>query len=595
MLWIVRLMLPVALLMLAGALAAQEPAPAPTQAPPPAQAPSPGPTPPPRDLDPVVLTATKLETPASQLGASVTVVPGDDVQKYHYESVEDILRTVPGVEIRRSGSYGKVSNISIRGANANQVQVLVDGVRVKSPTTGQADLSDLSPDLIERIEVIRGPQSTLYGADAIGGVVNIITKRGSGPFGGSVEQAVGNYDTLHSRFSFGGAYKIVDYAFSFSHLESGGQFRNDDADVKAINARIGVTLPGSTTVSFILRYNKSDTGLPITPVFPPPQPIVPIIDPNQKQQSETLLMTLQGTTHPVPWWESRARISLYQNEVGFQDAPFPGVPFEPFIRSQIDVERRELEWVNAFLLGSWSTSSVGVGYRREEGNDAGVFEAAREVPSVFFEEQLRFFDRLFLTGGVRYEHDNVFGGATTGHGSAAFVIKETATRLHGSAGTGFRAPTFDDLFFPQFGNPTLQPERSRSYDVGVDQKLWRGRIRLGLTYFHNDFHNLITCCFVIPTAPFGGPINVGSARSAGIEFTGEMDLLPNLVGSVNYTYTDSKDLQTRRWLPREPQHRWNFGLTWEPIPRLSLFTQVHVVTQQWEPLGEVYNSGYTRV
>src|SRR5215470_9720813 len=106
MLWIVRLMLPVALLMLAGALAAQEPAPAPTQAPPPAQAPSPASAPPPRDLDPVVLTATKLETPASQLGASVTVVPGDDVQKYHYESVEDILRTVPGVEIRRSGSYG---------------------------------------------------------------------------------------------------------------------------------------------------------------------------------------------------------------------------------------------------------------------------------------------------------------------------------------------------------------------------------------------------------------------------------------------------------------------------------------------------------
>jgi vitamin B12 transporter len=134
-----------------------------------------------------------------------------------------------------------------------------------------------------------------------------------------------------------------------------------------------------------------------------------------------------------------------------------------------------------------------------------------------------------------------------------------------------------------------------SYDAGVDQKLWEGRIRLGLTYFHNEFKNLITCCVPIPTAPFGGPVNVGSARSAGVEFTSEMDVLPNLVASLNYTYTDTKNLQTKRWLPREPQHRWNIGLTWEPIRRLSLWTQVHVVTQQWETFGEVYNSGYTRV
>jgi outer membrane cobalamin receptor len=169
MLWTVRLFLPLALALYARLVAAQEP--------------------PPRDLDPVVITATKYETRAEQLGASVTVVPGDDVQRYHYETVEDVLRTVPGVEVRRAGSIGKLSNISIRGANANQVQVLVDGVRVKSPTTGQADLSDISPDLIERIEVIRGPQSTLYGADAIGGVVNIITKKGTGgPFSATIER-----------------------------------------------------------------------------------------------------------------------------------------------------------------------------------------------------------------------------------------------------------------------------------------------------------------------------------------------------------------------------------------------------------------------
>src|SRR5262245_43407048 len=206
MFWIVRLFvplgLPLALALCAGLVAAQEP--------------------PPRDLDPVVVTATKLETRAEQLGATVTVIPGDDVPRYHYETVEDVLRTVPGVEIRRSGSIGKTSSISIRGANPNQVQVLVDGVRVKSPTTGQADLSDISPDLIERIEVIRGPQSTLYGADAIGGVVNFITKKGKGPFSATVEQQIGNYDTYITRANALGVSGPFDYALGVFHLESNG-------------------------------------------------------------------------------------------------------------------------------------------------------------------------------------------------------------------------------------------------------------------------------------------------------------------------------------------------------------------------------------
>src|SRR6267142_4440489 len=223
MLWIVRPLLLLVLLIPAGMLTAQEL--------------------PPRDLDPVVITATKLETRAEQLGASVTVVPGDDVQRYHYETVEDVLRTVPGVEVRRLGGYGKLSTISIRGANPNQVQVLVDGVRVKSPTSGQADLSDISPELIDRIEVIRGAQSTLYGADAMGGVINIITKKGKGPISATVEGAAGNYDTLLGRASTSGAYKLLDYALSVSHLESNGQFRNDDSEKMAFNVRLGLTLP----------------------------------------------------------------------------------------------------------------------------------------------------------------------------------------------------------------------------------------------------------------------------------------------------------------------------------------------------------------
>jgi vitamin B12 transporter len=548
-----------------------------------------------KTVDPVVVTATTVPTPATQLGVALSVITENDFKTYHYATVDEAMRNVPGVDIRRSGSLGKTSSISIRGANSNQVQVLVDGVRVKSPTLGQVDLSDLSPDLIDRIEIIRGAQSTLYGADAMGGVVNIITKKGTGPFQASVQQEAGNYDTLQSRVQASGTWKIFDYSFSASHLESNGQFQNDGSNVNALNGRLGVSLPLDSSLSFIIRYNKSDTGVPVKGVFPGPQPIDPIINPNAKQQSETTIMLLEAKTRPVTWWESTARVSRYQNNFGFQDPPDPGVDFDPNIRAQINVERREVEWLNSIHVGPWSTSTGGIGYRHEDGENKGVFRAGRHVLSFFFEQQLRFFDRLFLTGGFRHEDDSVFGSSLTKRGSLAFLIKETGTRIRGSAGTGFRAPTFNDLFFPDFGNPDLQPERSMSWDAGVDQKLWQGRIRLGLTYFHNDFTNLITCCVSIPTAPFGGPVNVGAARSEGVEFTSEADILPNLVGSVNYTFTDTKNLQTGRWLPREPQHRWNIGVTWEPIRRLSLFTKVYIVTQQWETFGEVYNSGYTRV
>jgi vitamin B12 transporter len=449
--------------------------------------------------------------------------------------------------------------------------------------------------MIERIEVIRGPQSTLYGADAIGGVVNIITKKGTGPFSATVENMGGNYDTLHNKISLGGVYKILNYSLSGSHLESNGQFQNDNSNVNAVSGRIGVSLPFDSSLAFVYRYNKTDTGVPVKGVFPPPQPVDPIINPNAKQQTETTVMSLEGKTRPVEWWESRARISRYTNDQGFQDPVDPGFDFDVPFRSQVDVERREAEWLNSIFLGKWSTSTVGFGYRHEEGDNKGVFRTARHVPWVLFEEQLRFFDRLFITGGFRIEDDSVFGRATTAQGSVAFVIKETGTRLRGSAGTGFRAPTFNDLFFPDFGNPDLLPERSQSWDVGVDQNLWQNRIRLKLSYFATNFSDAIVCCVPLPTAPFGGPVNAGRARSKGVEAGGEVDILPSLVASFAYTYTDADNLSTNRPLARIPRNAGSAGLTWEPIPRLSLFAQVYVVSRQFDSYGDLYNSGHTRV
>lgn len=555
-----------------------------------------------QQAEPVLITATRTETPAGQLGAAVTVITGEEIDTRRYPTVDEALRMVPGVEIRRSGSFGKTTSISIRGANPNQVQVLVDGVRVKSATLGQVDLADLSPDLIDRIEIIRGPQSTLYGADAIGGVVHIITRRGQGPPTAWTTQEVGNYGILRSTAGVSGSKGIFDYALGFSHFESNGQFKNDGLNQDSFNARIGLSLPGQTHIALATRWNQTNVGLPIEFVGSP-NPIVPTIDPNTRQETETSIISLDARTRPVSWWGSELRLGRYWNKSAFIDPadPYacPPATFGPpcDFPGTFKTERREVEWLNHFHVDTWSTSTFGIEYRHETADVQGTsgFGPIGETVSGLFQQQFRFFDRLFMSAGVRVEDNNNFGRSVTERGSLAYQIKGWGTRIRGGAGSGFRAPTFNDLFFPGFSNPALVPEKSFSYDFGVDQNLWKNRVRLGLTYFQTNFTNLIGCCVPLATFPFATTGNIGRARSAGIEFTSVVDLLDNLTASVNYTYTDTENLLTDRWLPREPQHRWNGRIAWEPVKRLLLWSEVHAVTRQWEPLGEVYNSGHTRV
>lgn len=557
-----------------------------------------------RTLQPLVVTGTRIETPAEQVGASVTVVEGEVFDTRHYPTVDEALRHVPGIDIRRSGPFGKTTSISIRGANPNQVQVLVDGVRFKSPTLGLGELADLAPDNIERIEVIRGPQSTIYGADAIGGVVHIITRRGSGPPTAYASQEVGNNDTYRTRAGLSGAWREFDYALGFYHLESGGRFTNDDVDQNAASARFGLALPwGNTRVGLAVRYNKTDTGLPIEFVGNPSPNVPTLFDPNTRQESETYTASVDVRTRPVTWWEGVLRLSRYENNQAFIDPADPfGCPPATFgppcdFPGRFRVSRNEVEGLSHFHIGTWSTSTFGLEWREERADVQGfnAFAPSTETLAGFFQQTVRLFERLFMSAGVRVDDNSVFGTAITERGSLAYLVKEWGTRLHGSAGSGFRAPTFNDLFFPGFSNPTLQPEKSFSWDVGVDQRLWKDRVRLGLTYFHNKFTNQIFCCLPLPGPPFATTANIGRSRSAGIEFTSEVVILDTLVAALNYTYTDTENLLTDRPLPREPRHRWNGLVTWEPIPRLSLFTELFVRTRPFDTLGNVYSSGYVRV
>jgi vitamin B12 transporter len=572
----------------------------PTSAPP-----TPVPAPRTETTAPIVVTATKIEESLERVGAAVTVITEDELKTYNYPTVGDALRRVPGLEVQRSGGLGKLTEIRIRGTTPQQVQVLIDGVRVKSPTSGDFDFSDLSADQIERIEIVRGPQSTLYGADAIGGVVNIITKRGTGPFSVYASSEVGNLDTLRERVGFSGTYRIFDYAASASWFESNGQGPNDGFEQRALSSRVGVALPADGHVGLSFRYNRNATDLPVSFAIPT-RPFF-VFDPDTRQQSETTTLSLQWDQKPVSWFEFHVRLGQFWNSLGFQNRFTSGDitagNFDAFnTDSQIDTQRREAEVVAAFHLGRWDTVTVGAEHRTESGRnrtigvfeegDRQVFSKQFETRSFFAQNELRLVDRVILGGGGRYDHNSVFGSATTPRASAVLLIPESGSKLRGTWGEGFRAPTLNDLFFPGFGNPQLKPEHSESWDVGADQAFWGNRIRLSATYFENRFTDLIQAILI------GGtflPINVARARSEGVEIGAEADLPADLQLSFNYTHTDTRDLMAHTPLRRVAPDRFNLGLTWNPSRRVAVYALAYIVSSQFESIGFPRNPAFHHI
>lgn len=550
-----------------------------------------------KKLEPVVVTATKIETPPEQLGASVSVITEEELRAYNYTRVEDVLRSVPGVEVQRSGGLGKATSVRIRGAGPNQVQILIDGMRVKSPTLGSFDFADLSLDDIERIEIVRGPQSTLHGADAIGGVIQIITKKGRGRPAGTLSVQGGNRQTFREQTAGSGAFGRFNFSVSGSRMDSRGQertFDNDDSDQTAFAGRFGFELPWNASFAATGRYAKSTTDVPVN-LF------LDRRDPDSQQQTEFSLFTLRYDQKVFPWWTVEARMGQMWNNQGFHNGPQP--PGDFAFTSQVNTRRQEFELLSTWEIAKLNTVTLGLEHRNERGDIRGTFSKETNARSLFLQDELRLFDRVFLGGGVRFEDNDVFGGESTPRVSLAYLVKETGTKLRGGYGEGFRAPTLNDLFFPDFtgglcppfGNVNLRPERSRSWEAGADQKLWENRLRLGVSYFRNKFKDLITIVNV-PPFPFCQQAgNVGKARTEGLEFSTEFEPLDWLLFNVNYTLTDTEDESTGRELPRFARHRWNAAVSVTPLRGLSVFVQSYVVARQLDNIANRHNPGYHRI
>jgi vitamin B12 transporter len=544
-----------------------------------------------RRLDPVVVTATMVATPLEKLGATVTVVTGDEITQYNYDRIEDVFRQVPGVQVQSTGSPGKATSLSIRGGGSQRSLVLIDGLRTASPTLGSTDIAEITVDAIERIEIVRGPQSTLYGADAITGVVNIITKKGQGPPSASVWVEGGNYRTFREQLNVQGAFGGFNFNLTGSQFNTGGNLPHDDSGQTAVSGRIGYDFPWRGELSLIGRYSNLDLELPVFSTSPT------VFDSNATNQLETGLYKLEYKQKILDWWNVMASLGQWFNNSHFRNTPPPGTDTTI---SQIDTSRIQGDVLSTFTLPRWNTLTLGWEYRNESGTNVTEgtfptdFSATLNTLAFFGQDEISLFDRLFLGGGLRWEDNNQFGTSLTGRASAALVIKETGSKLRFAWGQGFRAPTINDLFFPGFANPDLKPEQSTSWEIGADQRLWQDRIRFGATYFNQDFSNLIQFVFD-PTTGFFLPENVGRARIRGVEAYASFDPFDWIGFYVNYTYLDAKDLDTNQELRRVPRNSVNTGVTVTPFSRLTLFVQANVVSSQLESDFAGRNPGYYRI
>jgi vitamin B12 transporter len=525
---------------------------------------------PPPERHEIVVTATKLETPAREVGSSVSVIAGEALERDKREFLLEALRESVGVAVTQNGGPGEAASVFIRGANSEHTLVLLDGVPLNDPVnpSRSADLAHVYFDNIDRVEILRGPQSPLYGSDALAGVVNILTKRGEGPARLTLGMSGGSYGTYSGQAGLSGSTAAIDYSLGVSGFASRGisaasvlrpgNSEKDGYRNLTLSGRIGVSLRKDFELEVVGRAVGAGTDIDnFGGAYGD--------DPNNRQDYRLLFLKTQVRGLFLKnRWEQKLAMAVTDSRRSHDNLPDDLHPVE----SETGVFRGRLltvDWQNNFYIHASNTVTGGLELRQEQGESRYNYAySGMDFPSLFplqkaaaaglyAQDSIRLAGRFFATAGIRYDHHSQAGDAFTYRLAPAYVIQETGTKLRASLATGFKAPSLYQLYAPStiygpIGNPDLKPEKVRGWDAGIDQSWSGGRVRASLTYFRNDFENLIDFSFS------EGYVNVGRALSRGVEAELEVRPLEDLSLSVLLTHLDARDTGTGERLPRRPEN-----------------------------------------
>jgi vitamin B12 transporter len=529
------------------------------------------------DATDVVISATKIPQPLSQVTSAVEVIQGEELERKKIKTVMDALRLAQGIAAFSNGGPGTNATVRLRGATSSHTMVMIDGVIVNSPTSGDFNFANLTAENIERIEILRGAQSMLYGSDAIGGVISIITKKGTGTPTASAFVEYGSFATIREGAQLSGAKGPIDAAISLSRWDTSGfsaiDYTRGAAERDGFHnwqgaARLGAALPRDGRLEFTARWWNSDVNLDSGTTTQKFDMF------GSKQTTRTLIVSGSYEQPLTAWWRQKLTVGQNNEHIFFDggavrrnlDTGAVNV-LNPRTLSDIEILNRRVEWQHNVQVGKPLLLTAGYQFRDEQGDNPGFQPQTSAVKIIsahsgFAQAHLNLWDRLLLTGGGRQDHYNTFGDATTYRVTGGFLIPETGTKLRSSYATGFKVPTINQLFFPNFGNPNLQPEKSRSFDAGVDQSLFKDRAQISATYFWNRFHNLIQN---VPAGALLTPQNVGEAKAQGWEVSIQYAVSKRLDVRAQYTSTLTRDLVTTRRLVRWPVDQASVGFSYQPI------------------------------
>ncbi|MGE0644027.1 MAG: TonB-dependent receptor plug domain-containing protein [Nitrospira sp.] len=571
----------------------------------------------------VVVSATKTAIPAKQVTSAVEVITGEDMQQRKIRTVAEALRWAQGLAVFQSGGAGTVANVRMRGGTPQQTLVLIDGAIVNSSTDGSYDFANLTSDNIERIEILRGSQSMLWGSDAMGGVINITTKRGRDKPNVSAFAEYGSFNTIREGGGLAGKKGPIDFSGSITRLDTAGfsaiNYRRGAAERDGYHnwqgsVRFGADLPRDGRLEFSFRWLEGIVnfdGFAFNPVTFASDPA----DVFGARSKSTQYIYAGNYAQPITaWWSqkltlSRATENLVSNggvverNLVTGATGLIGFPFG----SQIGTTSNRIEWQHNIQVGKPLSLTAGYQFREQKGDNRDLLtntvafqDKVLSSHAGFGEAHLNLWDRVFGTAGIRQDEYNVFGSATTYRVTGGYLHHETGTKLRGSYATGFRAPTINELFFPGFGNQNLQPEKSQALDAAIEQTLPKDWGSISVGYFWTRYRNLILSVFdpTECTAPgsFGFCAqNVGLARAEGVEVSTKLKLLrdrqwaKSLDLQIQYTYAATRDisngLDTR--LPRWPLHQISTIISYQPIEGLRGNVEGRYVGERFNNAGNL--------
>lgn len=526
-------------------------------------------------LGPIVITATRTVTPADEVASSVTVINRQAIEASGHHRVVELLRTVPGVAVAQAGGQGQQSSLFMRGSNSNHVLVLIDGIEINDPSnpSGQVDFAHLLVDDIERIEIVRGPQSTLFGSDAIGGVIQIFTRRDRS--GASLALGSGSFDThrlaarMGAHTAHGSEFAVSVKALKTEGISAANEDRGHGKEADGYE-NMSLSLHGALRpaagwrLGSDLRLQQTEAELDqFIADYPPPFPFV-ADDPDTESETDQLFVRLHAERQSnTGRWTQRWQLSHSDHERLNRNGPAGANPYPN--EARFEGQKWKLEWRHELLASETQRLSFGLETENERMRSAGVDNKSARTHAAYLQDQIRFHPRFSATVGLRHDDHEGFGGATTGRIAPLWVANDHGLRFKASVGTGFKAPSLAQRFedFPPFffANPDLDPERSRGWDFGLEQAFNGGSF--GLTYYRNDIQDLIGFVFD-PDILAGTLDNIQRAETRGYETVLSLQPHDRLGLNAQFTRSHAHNKDTGQRLLRRPEKTAALQLLWHP-------------------------------